>query len=606
MTSSPGDDGLHQKAPKLDFLWKGKKTISRDPVKIADIKLTTNNGREIPQDVIFFDDKFVKVLTPSKEAGKLIMFVDAIGMFQSGKTTTHKALTRNTAHKAGNAIDEETHGVWIDGPYEINELITGYVLKPKSNLTNKAPHVYFLDIEGFGGFKNANNSEASIKLYQKMSIPFIGLSAVHILMVRESEGLPTFESMFSTIQLSELSTNADVFDRCSLIFGVTRCQKRPFGLMFNKKITRESSDKVSEKFIDHFLKTKNLEKYDVTFRLRCLPNIDPLYPEDYEISCFKEAFDIFAEDIFSLIESASQSGHVRYFQNVMEHFEVLKGSVNTPGFKIDAQRSFKTQMQRTIEKQIEEAINSAKSYVQDRIAKRVAKIDNSKFDQSQWKLKVEKYINRSLEIFNQELLPGILMRPETKDRRDKMQEQISKILSDKGLEIAKKLTPEFLRKADQKAQNYYITKKDELRDKLCVNQYFLDNYNNKSELVTDITEEFRNIMTNTVQEKMTVTQDIEDAIVERIFVLKTLVESDLNLLFKEAESRFTIHKKTVDVDADPSDKTFMIVTIKEFITDPWGNEREAGTDVQRFPINQVYDTRKWYTKVKDFFENLFS
>lgn len=172
MYASPGEEEVLANAPNLDFLWKEKDTFYREPVKIADYE------NENPIEVFFLDDKFAEALKPSKEAKKQILFVDAIGLYKTGKTTTHKALTRNTAHVSGNAIREETHGIFIDGPYEISYLMDGFGMKPMRDLGQNSPHIYFLDIEGFGGFKNASNADVAVKLYQKLAIPFIGLSLI--------------------------------------------------------------------------------------------------------------------------------------------------------------------------------------------------------------------------------------------------------------------------------------------------------------------------------------------------------------------------------------------------------------------------------------------
>lgn len=599
MACSPGEEEVYANAPRLDFLWKDKETIYRDPVKIADFDLRDPNDPKI----VFFDEDFEEVLKPSKDNGRRIMFVDAIGLFQTGKTTTHKALTRNVAHKAGNAIKEETHGVHIDGPYEINDLIVGYGLKPTYDFKGKAPHIYFLDIEGFGGFKNANNSEIALKLYQKMTIPFIGLSAVHLLMVCEKEGLSTFENIFSTIQLSDLASNMEFANGCNMIFCVTRCQSRPLGVQFSGEITKEISDKLSDKFIKYYLKNAQLDRYGITFRLRCLPNIDPLFPEPEKIKCFQQAFDIFAQEVYDLIEASARSGHVRYFENTIGHYRTLKTSINTPAFKIDAARSFNTQMQQTIERQIQEAIDESIQFVEKRLAEIKDQIkQENKFDQKRWNRNVNDILNKSLSIFDQALMPGILMRPETVARKETLQVRISKRLQQEGMEILMNMSPASMQRADQVVQREYLAIKDEIREKLNKLEYFLNHVSKKSDLINDIADVLRNIMTDTIKENMDINPDIVTMIEQRMNTLSGLIEADLNLLFGEAETRFTRHKTKVDVDPDPIDKTYMIVTVKEFIIDPFGNEIEGNIDVQRFPVNLVYDTRSWIQKIKDWFK----
>lgn len=616
MSDSPDD--VDPNAPRLDFLWKNKKTISRDPVKIADIILDTEDN---PREVKFFDERFMEVMKPSKDNGRLIMFVDAIGMFQTGKTTVHKALTRNIAHQVGNAIGEETHGIYIDGPYEINKLITGYGLQPKSKPTNKTPQVYFLDIEGFDGFKNANNSEAATKLYQKMSIPFIGLSAVHILMVRENEGMTSFENIFSAIQLSELSAKLDAKDYSKLIFGVTRCQNRPFKINFSENITKEVSNKVSDAFINHFLKVKKLDKYNVNFRLRCLPEIDPSYPLPYQIPRFIQAFDIFAEDIFGLIDSSTNTGHVRYYNQVISHFNVLRKSVNTPQFTNDAQMSFKTQAQLRIEQDIQEAISEAEKYLYleiEKIENEIMKSNDSTFDMIKWNRKVNKYDDKCLEIFDNSLLPGILMSNEAKKKKIEFRKTISEILHKKGIEIVNNIKQEFshkskqkmllLREAEVEIQSVLNEKRREIQMNLCDKKYFMNNSDSKKriQLAKSISDELKTVMTRNIQSKIEITPDLEKAINQKTSALSMVIQSDINMLYKEAEERFTTHKKSVDISEDPQDDTYLYVKINEKSVDPWGKERDSATDIQRCPVNQVYGKLKWYEILLLFFKQLFS
>lgn len=199
-----------------------------------------------------------------------------------------------------------------------------------------------------------------------------------------------------------------------------------------------------------------------------------------------------------------------------------------------------------------------------------------------------------------------MMKPETNARREALQVRISSLLQTRGYEMFQQMSPAFMQKADLKVKKVYVSKKDKIRNDLMNLRYFLAHARNLSRLSQEIADELREIMTNEIKEMMEITVKEQNDIDVKMSDLVVIIESDLKLLFGEAETRFTKHEKKFSVDKDPDDDLFMIVKITEDIIDPWGTRKEnVNSDTQRFPVNQVYDTRSWYQKVGDWFSGLF-
>lgn len=590
--------------PKLDFLWKDKETFTRPPKLVAEYEYRHEGEEKIPINTVYYDDVLTEVLRPSRENNRLIMFVDAIGAYQTGKTTLHKALTRNVAHEAGDGQNEKTLGVYIDGPYEIKDLIEGYGFEFKDNLGKQSPHVYFLDIEGFDGFRNGSCPEIATKLYQKLAIPFVGLSAVHLLMIgQENEGLSKLQTIFTTIQLSDLSHNIDGA-QSSLIFGINKCQRVMYDCDFDK-ITKESSNKVSEEFAKSY--REKLKSYNITFRLRCLPYIDPNWPRQEQIPGFKAAYDIFVEDIFLLIKSAADSSCVHYYEQVIEHFNVLKNSVNTPSFKTDVNQSLHTQIQRTLEIQINGATSAANEYIDERVSKRESKIFTShKFDIEQWNQKVSKYLKTALDKYDEYLLPGIRIKPESRLKREALQTTLSSMLQNKGNEIFYKMSPQFMQEADLIVKREYHKKKQEIQENLKNQAYYCENAKSIDKLVTKISDELKKLMLSTIKAKMTNIPPNEEIEIERrMQEFSSLIEADLRLMFKDAEMALTTRKPRIDTVDNEEDKT-RIISVYETEIDPYGNESEEVLKYQHsYPIS-IVDDRSFFDKLIDFIVGLFS
>lgn len=110
----------------MDFLLLNKEIRTREPRQIVNFIFGDNGGIvDSKIDEITFKEEI------SKAGNRQILFIDVIGQSQVGKSSTIKALTRNNGHVVGDGISEKTIGVTIDGPYEGEDLITGYGFRPK-------------------------------------------------------------------------------------------------------------------------------------------------------------------------------------------------------------------------------------------------------------------------------------------------------------------------------------------------------------------------------------------------------------------------------------------------------------------------------------------
>lgn len=436
--------------PKLDFLWKDKQTTNIKSVCVANYLITESDvDYNYDRDIVgidFFDKELQKVLKHSKENNRSILFIDAIGGYQTGKTTLFKAITRNTAHETGNGNEEQTHGVYIDGPYEIIELINGYGSQIELKAEIQTPHIYFIDIEGFNGFRNGNDSNISNNLYHQLAIPFVGLSAIHVAFLNDQkEGLSTFEQIFSTIQLSNLSIGSNAKENSKLIFCLKTVGNHPFDIDF-EDINKISSDQVSAKFHEYY--SQKLKQFDSTFQIRCLPRIDPRHPSKTEIPKFQAAYDIFVDDVFKMIIETINSGNSLYYDQVIERFNAL---IRT-SVKIDITKNLILQQIKSSKEKSKEYLDKAIESIEYKATR------NNKSKLEELGIQTDSILNESIRIFEESIQTRYKNRKEVikakndlkvenaESIRDKMFVEIPDNLRRNINELIAKVYPEILTK----------------------------------------------------------------------------------------------------------------------------------------------------------------
>ena len=109
---------------------------------------------------------------------KQLLLVSLIGPYQTGKSSFISQFTGENLVTIGNGSEEQTKGVWIFGPYELNALKRRWGV---SEVPGDETKVAFIDTEGFGGETGKSNDENRILMCQLVA-PFLAISQVCIVM----------------------------------------------------------------------------------------------------------------------------------------------------------------------------------------------------------------------------------------------------------------------------------------------------------------------------------------------------------------------------------------------------------------------------------------
>lgn len=570
-------------SPKgLSFLLEGKVLQNIEPKFIVNFD-SDSEGNLV--DAKIDEQMFRSVISRSKN--RPMLFVDALGMPQQGKTTMIKILTRNTAHESGNGRDEQTKGITIDGPYEIEELIKGYGLKPTIDLGRAAPHVYFLDIEGYGGFCRGRNYDDAKRIYQKFAVPFCGISGVHVVFISQNEGLHSLATIEDTLNLPALCSGADALSSSKIIFGVKDVQRMAMDVDFTHP-DRRSSDLIGEK-LKALYKSINFLS-NVNYIVRPLPHIDPTNATESEIVPFKPAYDLFIEDIFKLIECAAQTSHVRDFESTIQHFTEIKNALNNMSeMKNVFSNSLMNQGEKTIQRQIELAIAEASNIAKNSL--------DEAFNEALSSKKRDLLNDRIVEIQKQLLAdvasflpPGLRNSDALVEPKQKLVEQFDKLCSQKNSRLLSELAPRCLVKASSFASQEILREREQLKQQLEKREFLANTLKNKSSVIDSIMATVMNatkaFIGKNLSEQDKSLQDPINAVLE---TLQTTLVSEINNEIDLAVLKHTSQSSSFVYEEDPTDNKYTnvyqiikkedptgkVVEEREFVCRVLGKEKDG-------------------------------
>lgn len=126
-----------------------------------------------------------------------IMFIPIIGPFQTGKSSFLSVLLENNNIEIGDTIQDQTMGVDILGPVDINVLKSKYGFPTDPNRCIK---LFFVDTQGYGGFTAGSNKENSINITRLIS-SFIPLSQIVLLYTLSNVSAISVETLNSFFNL---------------------------------------------------------------------------------------------------------------------------------------------------------------------------------------------------------------------------------------------------------------------------------------------------------------------------------------------------------------------------------------------------------------------
>lgn len=391
--------------------------------------------------------------------------------YQSGKSTTLAALTGNWGFKSGNGIEEETNGVYADGPFELNHFYERFGIDPLENLFFNGneyltPVVFVIDIEGYGGKIHGTVSDVNNEAFVKLCTPFFCLSSAFFFMSDMNPDIEEITKIINITQISNLTikSNLEGNGGLKLIVGI---KNYPFKL--KKKDINEQNVLEQIKCAEKDLANKwyGLDKFQENGIIsEYSPMVNPVN------EWFSFTFKKFAEKIIRSIENASQGNYMRCTTESMELFDYIVDHYNDSTFKKDIKdkilQEHNNSMKSIAFKTMNECVEKYKKEIDGELLTNKKKKYKEKLDSSTF---LEKYKNESQKFLDSKL-KAISDSPEVINYMKQANEMISKYIHEKLL-VYQKERGEFLMEKNLK---YIRTLKDKNKLKNYISQYVNDKY----------------------------------------------------------------------------------------------------------------------------------
>ena len=287
-----------------------------------------------------------------KAGSRPIIFVSCIGRYQQGKSTIISGLTGNLSYKIGNRLQEETKGVFIDGPYELDYFYQRFQIEKRENIYFEgneflSPVVYFFDMEGYGGVMHGNAIDQNNQAFIQMCTPFLCLSSIFIFLTDTNISKEEIKELIERMKVSSLTTfpnSQDSNGALSLL------------LLFNKHNSIHPSQKSQDPYTFENLKASvndeenlfsiawngavSLRDYGINYEFSMILEAEPHHFED---GSFYDSFQLFSEKVIRLIENATEGSFFRCSQESINLFNYIVEHYNEPLFDNNIKKLIKEQ-----------------------------------------------------------------------------------------------------------------------------------------------------------------------------------------------------------------------------------------------------------------------
>lgn len=296
---------------------------SRYPVQVAVIPKGSKK-------VEFRKNELKTVL--ERAGSRPVICVTILGSYQQGKSTTLSGITGNYGYATGNSMNDETKGVYIDGPYDIDYLYERFNYnQSKENFYLKVdalkPVVFFFDIEGYGGILHGEEEKRNTDLFIQLCTPFMCISSVFIYLSPAAPQIHEIQTIVDTMRISTLTsvpkdlreeTNGELKMIISIkSFKILPSREDPY-----------TKDEIEEKINDplmHELKEKIKKTWQGKNSLE-KSGIHAVFAPLMDKECIRgytKTFGYLAKDVISGIEVASQGHFMRGYQNSLNLYDFI-------------------------------------------------------------------------------------------------------------------------------------------------------------------------------------------------------------------------------------------------------------------------------------------
>lgn len=318
---------------------------SRYPVQVAFINKDLK--------VIYKHPEFEKVI--KRSGPRPIIFISILGKYQQGKSTLSSAITGNIGYKIGNGRGEETKGVYIDGPYDIDYLYQRFNIKIRDDIYYKgkdllSPLIYFFDFEGYEGIMHGDDIEKNNKAYIEMCTPFLCLSSIFLLLSDQNPELHEITSFFERVKVSSLTTYSNKNDsNGALQLNIVINKYNEISHNFNnltKKDIKNAIKKFQKDFKKEWIGNEKLINYGINFDFSpILEGLNPFFQD----GSFYQIFRYFVKNIVRSIEKAAEGKFVRTGEKSIEIFKIIIDHLDDPQFEEKIKMLIKTEHENSFE-----------------------------------------------------------------------------------------------------------------------------------------------------------------------------------------------------------------------------------------------------------------
>lgn len=553
--------------------------ISRDPVQVAEI-----SNKKIKQ----YKDKFREVLNRANDRRVLLLVL--FGGYQQGKSSTAALFTGNDRHVIGNGVDEQTRGVWMDGPVSFHELAQRFLF-PMDNVDfQDDPAIFVLDCEGAGGFKPGDNEEQCRMLIQQLEIPFISLSTVMLFIAHKNESIDSIENVSSLLKLEacSLDINEAVQKSMTLIPLFKNMGKY-------KNVDYRHPDANNYKLLSQQLEIVWLPRF-IDKKYQFVPRPLPRFDEDEDIfhqnNDFYAGFNLVVHDILNIFIGSLNGFSIHKTNEIYDLYSSIVDSPMNKAFEITIQNLKLNASLKSIQ-------NIAKGNITDVMQKIDDDISNFNTQQRNQNTKLDlqeienfrKTCNKKSDDLMKMNLPNKYFEvPIVHDLLITMHQNINQKIDNLSKNLITDLSPTIIRKIMRQLNELGDEKIQEIFEMISTIDGFNQFSNQKQQLLSDIEQEIKSRGQNLLDENAKNIEDIKYEIGSDINNCINRIKSAIFAELSNQEIRLSKKEAEFKKETDPNNPNMIVHYLRYVTTLPNGIRKEEPWNiVSREP--KIYQTQ---------------
>lgn len=524
------------------------------------------------EDVVSFPDAFRNVLR--KAEGKKIVCVQFLGGYQQGKSSTISYITGNTKNHIGDGINEETRGIWVDGPYTIQEIaqrfnIAGYSDRPDDNA------IFFIDCEGSGGFDAGQTQIANQLIMQKLDIPFISISSCVVYLANRNESKASVENLASVLKFKAFASNINDIIKDSLSVLALFKNIPKFKTVDYSMPNPQNYLQISKGLENHW--NDKLPDIEYEFYPRPLPIFDDRKSIFDQDANFKNGFRLVVQELVGIISNSLDSYLIHDAEGIYQLYSRACQVLSEANFselimkaKEDASNSTFRRIAETFRNQVMEIVTADidQFMSQQRIQGMMINLDAINDLRKECLQYVDEYFDEKFSNGFREL--GVI-----EEQVIKAHEDISQKIDTMTKQLIIELSPKILNNFVDQLNNFTDRKITEFNNLISTPEKFKQFIPNKQDYIQNIKNELKDFAENVLRQSA----DNVDAIWQQANTQTELISerivTTIDSIIQSQEQRFTITKQEFKNEPDPNEKSVVVFYMRENKIYPDGHQEQG-------------------------------